>query len=209
MVLDGLGTRYILRCSHVLEFVLQSAWPSESGCPMLTVTCIASRTHELLKKRNNRKSANLNLLYLVDQTVETFDYFLPLKEALSIRDNHASERAQFINVCYRCLTYIPRSYLPLQGRSKNGALQQWWRFTTIAQNSYQANTVSQWVNSHSPYYIINRPSLPVDRLNGLPAGSTIVVENTSSKQQLNRTTTNKGKKLKSGNTIVWEANLRR
>jgi hypothetical protein len=48
----------------------------------------------------------------------------------------------------------------------------------------------------------------IDRLNGLPAGSTIVVENTTSKQHLHRTTTNKGKKSKSGNIIVWEANLR-
>jgi hypothetical protein len=57
-------------------------------------------------------------------------------------------------------------------------------------------------------YIFHHPSFPVDRLNGLSAGSTIVVENTS-KQHPHRTTTNKGKKLKSGNTIVWEANLRR
>jgi len=48
----------------------------------------------------------------------------------------------------------------------------------------------------------------IDRLNGLPAGSTVVVENTTSKQHLHRTTTNKGKKSKSGNIIVWEANLR-
>ena len=57
--------------------------------------------------------------------------------------------------------------------------------------------------------LIIHPCL-VDRLNDLPTaptGSTIVVENTTSKQQLSRTTTNKGKKLKSGNIIVWEANL--
>ena len=103
---------------------------------------------------------------------------------------------------------IPCSYLPLQGRSKIGAHQQRCRFNTIAQRGYQENTVSQWVISRPASYILNHPSYPVDRLNGLPAGSTIVVENTTGGQQLHRTTTNKGKKLKSGNIIVWEANLR-
>jgi len=41
----------------------------------------------------------------------------------------------------------------------------------------------------------------IDRLNGLPAGSTIVVENTTSKQP-HRTTTTKGKKIEIGNHCV-------
>jgi hypothetical protein len=45
----------------------------------------------------------------------------------------------------------------------------------------------------------------IDRLKGLPVGSNITVENTTSKEQ--RQTTNKGKKSKSGDTVVWQVNL--
>ena len=69
---------------------------------------------------------------------------------------------------------------------------------------------SSTVRSLTPttLYIFTHPLfLPVDRLMGLPAGSTVVVENASNKEQPHRATTNKGKKLKSDDIIVWEVNL--
>lgn len=120
---------------------------------------------------------------------------------------HASKRAPHpINVCYRCLTYSVFLLAAAEKTKKQcistemgihhhpGRLPSKYNFTV--------GKLTQRVIS------FNYPSFPVDRLNGLPAGSTIVVENTTNKQHLNRTTTNKGKKLKSGNIIVWEANLR-
>ena len=123
-----------------------------------------------------------------------------------ITSYHASKRAQFTNVCYRCLT-CSVFLLVAAGKTRKQctSIEVQIRHRPEGLPSKYSFTVG---NTHIVHYIFNCPSFPVDRLNGLPAGSTIVVENTTSKQHLHRTTTNKGKKLKSGNIIVWEANLR-
>ena len=120
---------------------------------------------------------------------------------------HANKRAPFINVCYRCSTYSVFS-LVAAGKTLKRSTSIKIQIHHLPEALQSKFNFTVGKKTHIARYISNHLSFPVDRLNGLAVGSTIVVENTTSKQHLHRTTTNKGKKLKSGNIIVWEANLR-